>query len=505
MGNAFGFGDQNLGNVSVEHESFCQRLGGALCGVCLGLVFFVGSIFLLGWNEFNYVRNQAVLMKVGKETVAAGCTPLAGNSGSPIWASCSVQQTYDFGMDSRVKDIGLTFVGDLEGAVFQASSEIYQWKEEKQCSSHSTTGGGKEKVCTYDYFLGWASSPIDSSTFYCYPTMRSGCLTGGSKIRNSGTIPRQLQTKISAPDNSIGMGSSKDSMYLLNRDQLDVFSQQPAQLSSQAQASPLFPNKQAVVVGPNKVQFESVTGQDSVGDVRTSFTCSVIQKDVTKVSVIAKQGTMSAGSASLSPWDTGLSGTMSSVNWALLGYHTKQDMIDEKSTENGAMVMVLRLVGFVVMLLGLQLVTGPIALMPQVLPCVGELLGEVVGAALCCLNFMISLALSFTVIGAAWLMARPIFGIVLLLAAAAVVFLAHSLRKKYRSNPRSPRIDEPFMTGPAPQVQVAQQVQVTCPPNVQPGQFLLVQGPGGQQRQVQVPPGVQPGQVFIATDRKSVV
>ncbi|CAE7426056.1 Tmem43, partial [Symbiodinium sp. KB8] len=497
MGNAFGFGDQNLGNVSVEHESFCQRLGGALCGVCLGLVFFVGSIFLLGWNEFNYVRNQAVLLKVGKETVIAGCTPQPSTSGSPIWASCEVQQTYDFGMDSRVKDIGLTFTGDLEGAVFQASSEIYQWKEDKQCSSHSTTGGGKEKVCTYDYSLGWASSPIDSSTFYCYPTMRSGCLTGGSKIRNSGTIPQQLKTTLSAPDNSVGMGSSKDGMYLMNRGQLDVFPKQPAQLPSQAQVSPLLPNKQAVVVGPGKVQFESVSGQDSVGDVRTTFTYSAIQKGVTKVSVIAKQGTMSPTSAhiaSLSPWNTGLSGTMSTVNWALVGYHTKQDMIDEKSSENGAMVMILRLVGFVVMLLGLQLVTGPIALMPQVLPCVGELIGEVVGAALCCLNFMISLALSFTVIGAAWLMARPIFGIVLLLAAAAVVFLAHSLRKKYRNNPRSPRIDEPFMTGAAPQVQVAQQVQVTCPPNVQPGQFLLVQGPHGRQCQVQVPAGVQPGQ-----------
>ncbi|CAE7639391.1 Tmem43, partial [Symbiodinium sp. CCMP2456] len=318
---------------------------------------------------------------------------------------------------------------------------------------------------------------------------------------NSGTIPQQLQTTLIAPDNSVGMGSDSYSMYLLNRGQLDVFPQQPAQLPSGAQVSPLLPNKQAVGVGPGKVQFESVTGQDSVGDVRTSFTYSAIQKGVTKVSVIAKQDTMSPASthiASLSPWNTGLSGTMSTVNWAQAGYHTKQDMIDAKSSENGAMVMILRLVGFVVMLLGLQLVTGPIALMPQVLPCIGELIGEVVGAALCCLNFMISLALSFTVIGAAWLMARPIFGIVLLLAAAAVVFLAHTLRKKHRSSPRSPRIDEPFMTGAPPQVQVAQQVQVTCPPNVQPGQFLLVQGPGGRQCQVQVPAGVQPGQVFIA-------
>lgn len=71
MGNSVGFGQPS--GVAAEHENFCQRLGGALCGatrhrkvhekyqnteVCVGLLLFLGSIFLLGWNEFNYVRNQ---------------------------------------------------------------------------------------------------------------------------------------------------------------------------------------------------------------------------------------------------------------------------------------------------------------------------------------------------------------------------------------------------------------------------------------------------------------
>ena len=438
--------NNNLGNVAVEHTSFCQRLGRALGGVCFGFVLFVGSIFLLGWNEFNYVWNQAVLLKVDRETVTAGCTPSANNNGEPVWASCYVQRTYDFATDSRVKELGLTFAGDLEGAFFQANSQIYQWKEDKQCSSTSTIGGGKTKTCTYDYSLEWVGSPIDSSEFHCYPTMGPGCLTGGSRIRNTGTIPQQLQTTLRAPDGQVGMGDSSRSMYLLNPHQLGIFPTQPVQLGSRSQVSSLLPTKRVVPIGSGTVQFASATGRDTVGDIRTNFTQSVIQKGSTRVSAIAEQSPLAGGSANLEPWKTGLSGTMSTVNWAMTGFHSKQDMVDEKQSENSELVMILRLVGFVGMLLGLLLVTDPIALMPQVLPCVGDLLGEVVGAKLCFINLMISLVLSFTVIGAAWLMARPILGICIV-ATAAVVFLAHRLRKKYQRTNRSCRIDRPFMAG----------------------------------------------------------
>ena len=77
-----------------------------------------------------------------------------------------------------------------------------------------------------------------------------------------------------------------------------------------------------------------------------------------------------------------------------MGGLSKSDMINEKQSENGAMVIALRFVGFILMWLGLQLVTGPIALMPQIVPCCGEMIGEMVGCALCCMNCLISLALS---------------------------------------------------------------------------------------------------------------
>mmetsp|Transcript_100625 Transcript_100625/g.123193 ORF Transcript_100625/g.123193 Transcript_100625/m.123193 type:complete len:511 (-) Transcript_100625:53-1585(-) len=506
MGNAVGFGNADLGNVAVERENFCQRLGSSLCGVCFGFILFLGSIFLLGWNEFNYVRNQAILLKVDKEVIEAGCVPSVSNVGKPIWASCNVQRAYDFSTDSRLQAIGLNFSGNLQGAWFKAESKILQWKEDKSCSSHSTAGGGKEEECTYDYDLEWVSSPIDSSDFYCYPRWRSGCQRSGGDIQNYGTLPNLLQQTLNAPEGTVGMGKAADSVYFLDSREIGVFPSQPVSVPA-GQSSSLLPNKKVWVLDSSggSVQFSTSPGQNSIGDVRTTFTQSTIHLGSTQLAIIARQGAMSSSNAQMGPWDTKLPGTMSMVDWASSGGFSKSDMIAEKQSENGTLVLALRFLGFILMWFGLQLITGPISLMPQVIPCCGDMLGEVVGCALCCINCLVSLAISLTVIGVAWLMARPILGVGLLLVAAAAVFGAFMLRKKFRKESREPSMAQPFMSSMpsaqpvAPQINMSapgQQLQVACPQGVTPGQMLMITCPDGSTRQVQVPQGVAPGQMF---------
>eukprot|EP00438_Fugacium_kawagutii_P012987 Skav230938 [mRNA] locus=scaffold2774:141417:144554:- [translate_table: standard] len=490
MGNAVGFGNaETLGNVAVERENFCQRLGNSLCGVCFGLILFVGSIGLLGWNEFNYVRNQAVLLKVEKETIEAGCTPSAANVGKPIWASCNVMRTYDFSKDPRVTGLGLQFSDKLEGAWFKTESSILQWVEDKDCSSHSTAGGGREKVCTYDYDLKWTNSPQPSSEFYCYPNWRPGCTKSGSQIKNYGTIPSLLQQTSNAPSGSVGMGSAEDKCYLLDNAELGVFPATSVGVYS-GQTSSVLPDKKVWVLGSGGVQFSSNPGMDSVGDVKTTFTQSLIHLGFTQVCMIALQGGMSGGDAQMRAWDTQLPGTMSLVDWAMTGGFSKSEMISLKQSENGYLVLGLRLAGFILMWLGLQLVTGPIALMPQIVPCCGEMIGEMVGCMLCCMNCLISLSLSLTVIGVAWLLARPVLGVGLLLVAAAAVFGALMLRKKFGKSSREPSISQPFM-GQQYAQQMPQQVtpavpptqmEVTIPQGCPPGSQILVPLPNGTQQ-----------------------
>jgi len=374
--------------------------------------------------------------------------------------------------------------------------------EEKQCESHTTTGGGKEKICTYSYSQEWVSSPVSSSSFYCYPTLKSGCHQSGDQIKNKGSIPSVLQMTLSAQDGQIAMGSI-GADYSLNSAMLGVFPSSPVAVNKVPISFSPLPTKKVLLADTGSVKFVDVSSQDSIGDVRTTFSQSAIVVGQSKVSIIAKQGPVTSGHAQLQNWDTKLSGTMSQVNWAALGYETKDDMIADKDAENGSMVILLRFVGYFVMVLGLQLVTGPISLMPEVVPCCGEHLGSVVGCALCCINSMFSLALSLTVIGIAWILARPLLGLGLLAAAAAAVAGAWAVRSKFGKSSARSIVTDPLVAGsqpmqPVPAQPVAaqsMQMQVICPDGAVAGQTVVVQAQG-RQYSVQVPPGVQPGQAF---------
>ena len=44
----YDFGDTY---TEEEHEGYCEKLGGAFAGVCIGILFFFGAFPLLWWNE----------------------------------------------------------------------------------------------------------------------------------------------------------------------------------------------------------------------------------------------------------------------------------------------------------------------------------------------------------------------------------------------------------------------------------------------------------------------
>ncbi|CAJ1389832.1 unnamed protein product [Effrenium voratum] len=88
---------QEEDGVETLHESFGQTIRASLCCSCCGLVLFFASIFLLGWNEFNFVRNQKLLLEVEDKAVRASCTPDPKHKGAIVYVSCPVASMYDFG------------------------------------------------------------------------------------------------------------------------------------------------------------------------------------------------------------------------------------------------------------------------------------------------------------------------------------------------------------------------------------------------------------------------
>lgn len=466
MGNAFGFGAASpmvAPDTVVTHEGFMSRMGKACYGMCFGFILFVLALVLLGWNEFNYVRNEQILEFVAETAVEAGCDGPDATDNKPVHVSCPVASVWDFGADARVgPDLPQLFGGEqkaLNTLWISAKSEIYQWVEDKNCDKKSDGAGGKTESCKYTYNLEWTDKPIDSHQFGCL-TIGIDCVDSSGKLvnpTNRGTIPSLLDGELVAPDDDVAIGT-----YGLNSDlvlQLTAsYALQPSRPNSLYVPS-LVPDKPWATPTATRDGYgfvftdgQSVGRRNQVGDVRSSFKKSSIDLGDT-VSTVAFQ-TRAPGAKvdkRLRPWSTGKPGTMGHVNWAFQGHVSLQEMVNRKASENSSATMLLRLAGWLLTFLGLQLLTGPIALAPELLPCVGTFLGEVVGCALCCVNFAVSLSISLVVIGLAWVAARPVVGITLLCFALGVFVVASCAKRRFKSA-RSPGLishEHPPMAGAA--------------------------------------------------------
>lgn len=112
-------------------------------------------------------------------------------------------------------------------------------------------------------------------------------------------------------------------------------------------------------------------------------------------------------------------------------------MFAKAEADNKALTWILRFGGFLAMGFGLILLTRPITIIANVLPFVGN----IVGAGLGFIMFLIAGVLSFTTIAIAWITYRPSIGISLLLVAGLLVFL---IIKKIRSaSPQVAAVDGP--------------------------------------------------------------
>eukprot|EP00933_Yihiella_yeosuensis_P032183 TRINITY_DN25764_c0_g1_i1.p1 TRINITY_DN25764_c0_g1~~TRINITY_DN25764_c0_g1_i1.p1 ORF type:complete len:471 (-),score=60.20 TRINITY_DN25764_c0_g1_i1:62-1294(-) len=399
---------------------------------------------------------------------------------------------------------------EIKGAWFAANSKIFQWTEKKSCEEKKTSGGAREKHCQWDYVREWVSKPVDSNTFHCYPTKQSGCTSKWAKtIENTGTIPSELQFRFAGKHIGIGTATSA---YYLSKDTYGIFQSKAVPISdiSKTKSPPALKGKTPTRGAVGVIKYVAKPGVDAIGDVETTFTQSDIRVFETEVSAIAltRRHGSSKNAVDLIPWNTKLPGTMSTVNWAFLGRLTKGEIIEKKHSDNDAMVMILRLVGVVLMFLGLQLFTGPISLMPSIIPCCGEALSDIIGCALCCLNSLIAMSLSILVIAIAWLLARPLFGIMLLAVAAGFMAAArYFFNVGGKKGARAPHIQDPeagqelqrpFGEIPmATPVKAALNFAVVCPEGVGPGQTVQVTAPDGTVCMVQVPPGCEPGQTFM--------
>ena len=388
--------------TEVSSRSWFSRIGGAFTGIVIGLVMMAVAFGLLFWNEGRAVGRYKTLQEGGGMVRSVAVDKVdSGNEGRLVHVAGRVNTAAtlaDHELGVQTPAIGL--IRDVE---------MYQWKESKRSETKKKFGGGEETVTTYSYTKEWERKVNDSGNFkkpdgHGNPSRMAyeSRTTWADDVRLGGfRLPDFLVRKI-GNETSLALGP-------------DTRSPQNVQGKIHRQADGFY-----LGADPTSPQ---------VGDLRIRYRV-ILPADV---SLVARQ----AGS-SFESYKTSAGGTIELLE---MGIHAADTMFQKAQQTNTYMTWGLRAGGFLLMVIGANLVLGPLAVFADVVPAIGSLIGA--GTKL--IASLLAGVLSFLTIGIAWFVYRPLIGIgFAVIAGALFVVIFRKMRKA------GPAVPPPLAPPPVP-------------------------------------------------------
>lgn len=371
----------------VTNQSWISRVGGAIKGVLVGVVLLLAAFPLLWMNEGRAVRTAKGLQEGAGAVVAVGSSVV-----DPAMQGRLVHFTAQATTGETLVD--KEFAVAVPALRLVREVEMYQWQERSRTEERTKLGGGVERVTTYSYERGWSNRQVDSSRFqqpagHQNPAMPHQGADWMAERVTAGAfgLPQALVRQIPA------------------RDPLSVEGTARGSLREHRKGNTIY-------LGRNPDAPE-------VGDLRITYAVAMPQA----VSVVGVQQ-----GDTLAPYRT-KRGT--SIFLLYPGARTAEDMFQSEMEKNTMFTWVLRLVGFLVMFMGLRMVFGPLGVLGDVIP----FLGRIVRAGTGLIAFGIAASLSLVTIALAWVYYRPLLGIGLLVLAVLVAIPAMKALGRRREQP----------------------------------------------------------------------
>ena len=401
--------------TETTQTSWGSRLGGAFKGMVTGIVLVVVGTILLYWNEGRTVKtggaiNEARSVAVKVDDISRVDPALAGKV---IYATGRAE-TRDvltdpiFGASATAIDISRRV-------------EYYQWQEHSRQETRKKLGGGEETVTTYTYTMEWVGGPIDSGSFkdpeyqgrnkvlasYEDETLYAPNVTFGGytlpdflKRSIGGAVPLDLvldedRKKAIFEGLSVEPGPMGNDMLPV------VSSSDPASVDAALMggvSGVVPPQDRYVHAQGNVLYLGENPGSPQIGDVRVTFT----QTPPADVSIIAQV----AGNT-FEKFTASNGYTFSRLNMGTVGM---EKMFAGAESDNATTAWILRVVGTIVVIVGLGAIFRPLSVIADVIP----ILGSIVGAGTGFVAFLLGLAWSLLVIAVAWIRFRPVLAASLL-------------------------------------------------------------------------------------------
>ncbi len=373
--------------TEVTSQSWFSRLGESIKSVGLGIIIFIAAFPVLWKNEGCAVK------------IAQGLTEGAGaviSLPEPKVNSANNGKLVHFSGDATTSDIlSDPTMGISENAIrLVRSVQMYQWKEVSTSKTEKKLGGGTETKTEYRYEKGWSDSVINSGSF----KRPEGHTNPAAMEIQSETFKAQNVTvgEFALPEGLVSQISNEEALPV-TQDRI------PNQYQGRAQIS------------GNEIYIGYNPASPQIGDLKVSYK---IVRSPQKVSIVAQQQ-----GNTLTQYMTKAKTTIMMLS---MGVVPADQMFQQAQESNVTRTWLVRLLGFILMYIGLSMIFKPIATFGDVVPIVGSILNFGIGV----FSFIVALALSLVVIAIAWIAARPILGIGLLVVGVGAFVAFKVLGKK---------------------------------------------------------------------------
>lgn len=281
----------------------------------------------------------------------------------------------------------------MKGTRLERTVEMYQWKEEKKEEKKDNLGGSTETKITTTYVKDWSNSVIKSSSF-----------TKPEGHSNPGAMPYK-ERKILAKNVTVGA-------FKLNESQIGRVGS-PVELSDKELSEAASVKSGERKVSGGFIYIGDDPAKPEIGDVRISYKLA----QPGPVTLLAMQS-----GSTFAPFVN----DKTTIDELRNGTLTRDAMFKAAIEDRKMMTWIIRLVGFLMMVIGIGTILKPISTLLGVVPVLGKIADGFIGV----ISFLIGFGFAFITIAIAWVFYRPHIGIPLLLAGIAAIVIPIVLNKR---------------------------------------------------------------------------
>ena len=363
--------------TEVTRKGWGKNIMDSLVGVLIGIVLFFVSFIVLWTNE-----GRVNMSKVAKKSIPISSSSVDTiNNGKLVSVSGVLSTSQTLGDPDYLKPGSYI--------ILQRYVEMYAWEEESDSETKKKVGGGTETTTTYTYNQVWTSNPENSSGF---------------------RIPEgHYNPALAVQEKLFAVSDAKVGVYGIDARNISM----PEGISVRLSGENVIVKKDVKLDTGYLYKGKGSMKSPEIGDVKISFTAmpngtnltifgQLTGSNITKYMHKGKDRLYRAFKAN------------------------REGAIQIMKTEHKVTTWLLRIVGFVMMWIGLTLCFGPINALLNVLPFLGSVSKFIISVAM----FIVAFVLSIITIIVSIIAHSIIAMIILIVLIVGGVFLVQHLQQK---------------------------------------------------------------------------